>query len=135
MIRTILATCGVRVLCATVVLANVTLVSTPTSAQDNEKIVVHCTYQNGFEDWTIDLVAKTVAMTGASSGTSLHSDGVITRVTDDEVVWTLGSLNYNTSYTLNRYTLGLARQQGTGALQNKLPAEPAVPCQRQTKQF
>lgn len=96
-------------------------------AQADQKIVLTCTYQNGTEDWIIDLAAKTAAWTN-QYGTS---HGVVTQTTDENVVMVFGTTEYHTTYSLDRYTLGLRRQQ----FPSSLGEEPPVPCTLRQKQF
>jgi hypothetical protein len=67
------------------------LFSSPAAAQTKGPIVVICQYQNGHEDWTIDLSARTASVEGVgrgSQGESRYTDsGGVTEITEKEITW------------------------------------------------
>jgi hypothetical protein len=107
----------------------------PAAAQTEGPIVVICHYlQNGQEDWTIDLSARTASAEGSNPAdhNSPHytSSGVVTEITERQITWKLATAYSTTTFKLNRYTLNLTRNQG-----GRLGDEPPIPCELRRKQI
>jgi hypothetical protein len=107
-----------------------------TFAQTDQKLMVRCTYINGFgtyiTDLTIDLAAQTMSETQSTpnpggSPTVSHYQGRVTQVTDQEIRMDLPSQGSDLSLVLNRYTGDLTTTRGS--------VSAVSPCQRQQRQF
>jgi hypothetical protein len=108
-------------------------------AQDNQKIVMRCTYDgynNQTLDYVIDLGARTVSLThtieipGAQNVVQ-SSQANVTQITDDQITWASSNQYASNTDTLNRYT-GQVVEQVTMPEGNHTNT---MSCQRQQKQF
>jgi hypothetical protein len=110
----------------------------PATAQTEGPIIVICHYlQNGQEDWTIDLSARTASVEGFAHGTQTYrftASGVVTEITERQITWQVdtgtSAAPRATTYKLNRYTLNLTRNQGP-----VFGDEPPIPCELRRKQL
>lgn len=112
--------------------------SVPANADEvpQGKVVITCAYNNGSEDYTLDFDTKAAAEHNNVGGWTRQ--GTISQVTDDSVVFYIGTEAHNTTFTLNRYSLQLSRRQDTGSADDPslgFGDEAPVPCRRQQRQL
>ena len=96
---------------AALALAALLAMDAPSQAQSDQPIVMRCTfdgYTNQTLDYTVNLAAKTMTLTHTLTGLSQpivsHYSGLVTDVTDAQIVWTYSDSTRIVTDALNRYS-------------------------------